>query len=150
MTNPIITEDTVTDMQSEHVDTLKREIETKDRQIGTLTDEVNILAHILSEVIDANGVDSSFIVDIMDEMTADRETIINILDGYNVVANHWFIREYEVTVNIPVTLTMRVEALSKDDAEEQALNHLDWGRLTDYDLDYNVHYDADIMEVREA
>ena len=55
-----------------------------------------------------------------------------------------------MTVNIPVTLTMRVEALSKDDAEEQALNHLDWGRLTDYDLDYNVHYDADIMEVREA
>jgi hypothetical protein len=150
MTTPITMEDTVTDMQSEHVDTLKREIETKDRLISNKNDEINILAHILSEVIDSNDISPSHISEIMDEMTADRSTIIEILDGYNVVANHWFVRDYEVTISVPVSLTMTVEAISQDAAEEDALARLDWGRITDYDLDYSVYYDAEIMEVREV
>ena len=149
-TMTVTVEDNMTDMTSEHIDTLKREIESKDRQISNLGTEVNILAHILSEIIEVASVDPSQINEIMSDMTADRATIIEILDGYNVVAEHWFRRDYEVTISIPVSLTMTVEAHSSDEAEESALNTLDWNRIEDYSLEYSVYYDAEIMEVREV
>ena len=147
-TNPV--EDTVTDMQSEHVDTLKREIEAKDRQVTSLFSDIHIIAHILSELIDQQDLSFTNIDDILGSMTYERSFIIDVLAKHGVVPESWFVREYEVTISVPVSLTMTVEATSEDAAEEDALARLDWGRITDYDLDYSVYYDAEIMEVREV
>ena len=150
MTNPIITEDTVTDMTSEYVDSLKRENEILQRKADNIVQDVNILAHVLSEVIDREDIDSEVILNIIDGMNNDCATVIGTLDGYNVVSEHYFRKEYQVTISVPVTLTMSVEALSVDEAEEAALSQLDWNPLSDYDLDYNTYYDAEIIECREV
>ena len=150
MTTPITMENTVTDMQSEHIDTLKREIEIKERMILSLTSDVNIVGHILSELIEQQDVGFTEVNNILDDMTHERGFIIDVLTKHNIISEHWFIRDYEVTISVPVSLTMTVEATSADAAEEDALARLDWGRITDYDLDYSVYYDAEIMEVREV
>mgnify|MGYP006272752543 CR=1 FL=1 len=153
MTNPITTnpvEDTVTDMQSEHVDTLKREIQANEIIINNLKSDSAILAHILNQVIEQQDIEANDLKDILSGMTHDRSKVIDTMLYWDVVDEHWFQREYEVTISIPVSLTLSIEAINEDDAEERALSQLDCERLEAFDLDYSVYYDAEIMEVREV
>lgn len=147
-TNPV--EDTVTDMQSEHIDTLKREIEAKDRQVTNLFSDVHIIVHILSELIEQQDLSFTDVDDILGSMTYERGFIIDVLAKHGVVPESWFVREYEVTISVPVSLTLSIEAINEDDAEERALSQLDCERLEAFDLDYSVYYDAEIIEVREV
>lgn len=149
-TMTVTVEDKMTDMTSEHIDTLKREVDLQKRLVENAKHDLNVIAYILSEVIEYESIETSVISEIINDMQTPRADVINILDGYNVLAEHYFRKDYEVTISIPVSLTMTVEAMSDEEAEEAAMSDLDWNDITDYSLEYNVYYDAKVMEIREV
>jgi hypothetical protein len=57
-------------------------------------------------------------------------------------------REYDVSVTLPVSFTVRVNARSEDEAEEQAADDFVSNGLENYYLDWNS-YDAE-YEVYEV
>ena len=57
-------------------------------------------------------------------------------------------REYSVTVTIPVTVNLTVEAVDEDEAEEKATNELECNGLEYFDVEYNLCYNAE-FEIEE-
>lgn len=149
-TMTVTVEDKMTDMTSEHVDTLQRELDRWKRAFDTITSEAKILAHILSEIVEAKEIEASDIEAIMNEMQHDRTSIVDILDAYNVFAEHYFRREYEVTITVPVQVTLSVEAQSVDEAEDAAMSSLDCNGLDCYNIDYDLWFNASVDDIREV
>ena len=56
--------------------------------------------------------------------------------------------EYNVHMTIPVMITIRVDALDEDDAQDVALGELDSNGIDTYNMDYNTYdIDYDVEEV---
>lgn len=149
-TMTVTVEDNMTDMTSEHIDTLKREIEAKDRQVTSLFTDIHIISHILSELIEQEDINTAQINDILVDMTYKRDAVINVLDKHNIVPEHWFVHDYEVTVTVPVSITLTVEASNDDEAEEAALQNVEVNGLEAYDMSYEIYYNATVDEIRKV
>ena len=61
-----------------------------------------------------------------------------------------FTREWNVTIVVPVTVCLTVEAASADDAESLAIEEVDCNGIQDYHMDYNVHWDCEVTNVEEV
>lgn len=152
MTTPITInkDDIMTDMTSEHIDTLKRELDIVRHTLEHRNRELDIVAHILSEIIEHESIEPSIISEIIGDMTAERNEIVDILDYYNVISANYFLREYEVTISVPVSVTLTVEAYSVSEASENAMDSVECNGLEAYDMEYSVYYSGEVDEVREV
>jgi hypothetical protein len=156
MTMPIIMENTVTDMNEEHVDVWKDKyskllsmwnLEARDTSIllpiiqhfWTMCVERSAMHEMISAVqyaMDDTGIEPQDIIDRLNELGFD-------LDIEN------FRREYEVTVTIPVSVTVTVEAMNEDQAEEAATEYIDNHGVEAFSLDYDI-YNVTIDNVYEV
>ena len=67
-----------------------------------------------------------------------------------MIDEEWFRREYNVTITVPVSLTVTVEAHNTDDAEQAALDLVETEGIENYMLDYSLHYDSEVVEITEV
>jgi hypothetical protein len=140
----------MTDMTSEYVDSLKHDLDITKHTLEHRDRELSIVAHILSEIIERECIESSIISEIIGDMTAERNEIVDILDFHNVIDECYLRREYEVTITVPVSVTLTIEAHSVSQASENAMDSVECNGLEAYDMEYNVHYTGDVEEVREV
>jgi hypothetical protein len=69
--------------------------------------------------------------------------------GFDVDEND-FVRDWIVTIVVPVTICLTVEAANADDAESLAIEEVDCNGIDNYHMDYNLHYDGEVTDVEEA
>ena len=60
-----------------------------------------------------------------------------------------FEKEYVVTIRIPVDVSLYVQAIGEDDAEVKAIDAVQDEGIDRYDMDYDVSFDGEVVEVRE-
>jgi hypothetical protein len=72
-----------------------------------------------------------------------------IVERLGICGVDYVSREYEVTLTIPVTITLSVEACDEDAAEEAARDEAECNGLDNYYMDIDW-YRVDIYEVREV
>ena len=61
-----------------------------------------------------------------------------------------FVRDWNVTIVVPVTICLTVEATNADDAESLAIEEVDCNGIDNYHMDYNLHWDCEVTDVEEA
>jgi hypothetical protein len=88
------------------------------------------------------------VINSMDDTGIDLNTTISALQRMGVdVDPEWFRNEYEVTVMVPVSVTLMVEAPDMDYAEEEAKELLDNEGLDRFKMDYDINYDSEIVNI---
>lgn len=88
------------------------------------------------------------VINSMDDTGIDLNTTISALQRMGVdVDPEWFRNEYEVTVMVPVSVTLTVEAPDMDYAEEAAKDLLDNEGIERFMLEYDINYDSEIVNV---
>ena len=88
------------------------------------------------------------VINSMDDTGIDLDTTISALQRMGVdVDPEWFRNEYEVTVMVPVSVTLTVEAADMDYAEEEAKELLDNEGLDRFKMDYDINYDSEIVNI---
>jgi len=60
-----------------------------------------------------------------------------------------FVRDWIVTVTVPVTVNLRVQAASETDAADLALEEVDANGVDGYSMEYNIRYDGEVTEIEE-
>jgi len=73
----------------------------------------------------------------------------NILTMHEIIPYELFEREYNVTIQVPTSVTIAVTCMSGADAGEQALSLLRDCGICEHDCDYQV-YDAEVVTVEVA
>ena len=150
------------------VDHHRQQIEVRDEEIARLkadlgeahitnaknSEDVSILLPIVYTLLArcAERSDMSLFVDgvinSMDDTGIDLDTTISALQRMGVdVDPDWFRNEYEVTVMVPVSVTLTVEAADMDYAEEAAKDLLDNEGLDRFKMDYDINYDSEIVNI---
>ena len=81
--------------------------------------------------------------------TSDWEELAEIVDRLGIADPALCQRQYNVTVTVPVEVTVNVFATSPDDAEDRAKEEIDSNGLDNYHMEYDVYYSAD-FDVEEA
>lgn len=61
-----------------------------------------------------------------------------------------FVRDWNVTIVVPVTVCLTVQATNPQDAESLAIEEVDCNGIYNYHMDYNVHYDGEVTDVEET
>lgn len=158
MTTPITitTENTMTDMNEEHVDVWKDKYAKMLSMWNTEATASSVLLPIVQHfwtMCIERGTTHDMISAVqyaMDHTGDDPQDIIDTLNelGFDLDIEN-FRREYEVTVTIPVTMTVMVEAINEDKAEEAATDYIDNHGVDSFSLDYDV-YNATIDNVYEV
>ena len=136
-------------MLKEQVARLEVKIEADKRWNDRVTE---VLASVLFNVIEDTCVSSGDVDNAIDRllnnMSIERDVVVDILEHHDAMPEGLLRREYDVSVTLPVSFTVRVNARSKDDAEEQAMDDVESNGLDHYYLDWNS-YDAE-CEVYEV
>jgi hypothetical protein len=112
-------------------------------------DDTNILASVLYSLTSEYGVERHHLEDAMSSVAFPNEKITQVLQFHEAVPSELLEREYEVTMIIPVSITLTVTATDEDQAEEIAADQVERNGLDSYYMDYNLHYDAE-YEVNEV
>jgi hypothetical protein len=112
-----------------------------------------IVQHFYTDGIDRN--DRQPFVDAVKFAIDDTDIHVNdMLDhiarlGFTVYEDD-FVRDWNVTIVVPVTICLTVEAANSDDAESLAMEEVDCNGIDNYHMDYNVHYDGEVTDIEEA
>jgi hypothetical protein len=112
-------------------------------------DDTNILAGVLFSIIDENGLDRSHLYSAIDVQSYNKDKVVSVLEFHVAVPHDILKREYYVSVTVPVTVCLTIEAVNEDSAEEMARDSLESNGIEHYDMEYNTYYDAD-YSVEEA
>jgi hypothetical protein len=83
------------------------------------------------------------------ESSYDVSRVLGVLEYHDAVPENMLKREYYVSVTVPVTVCLTIEAVDEDTAEEMARDSLEGNGIEYYDMEYNTYYDAE-YEVTEA
>lgn len=75
--------------------------------------------------------------------------VLEVLEYNEAVPSHMLKREYEVTITVPVTVCVTVEACDAETAEEMARDDVESNGIEYFSMEYNLYYDAE-YEVTEA
>ena len=110
--------------------------------------DTNVLSGILRYVMENCGLEKHHLDAAMDESTYTAFEIRNVLSYHEAVPEDMLTREYSVTITIPVTVNLTVEACDEGEAEEKATNELECNGLEYFDVEYNLCYDAE-FEIEE-
>jgi hypothetical protein len=112
-------------------------------------DDTNILASVLFRILDENGLDSSHLYSAIDEQSYNKDKVISVLEFHSAVPDDILKREYEVSMTIPVTITVKVTAIDEERAEEIAVDEVECNGVDCYYMDYDLTYGVD-YEVNEV
>ncbi len=139
----------------EQVATLERMVANNERTIAFNDDNMRVLGRAVG-AFDAEFGDDSFWQAFVEMMVGEGHEISDIADlmtAYAGVDEDMFFKTFNVSVTVPVYVTLSVRAINDDDAEEKAQDLLGntWLRdlIDEYDADFdsfNVSYDH-IQEV---
>jgi 6-phosphofructokinase len=61
-----------------------------------------------------------------------------------------FERDWNVTIVVPVTVCLTVQATNPQDAGDLAMEEVDSYGIDKYHMDYNMHYDGEVTDVEET
>lgn len=110
--------------------------------------DTGVLANILHYVMENCTLEKHHLDAAMDASSYTALEIRNVLSYHEAVPNDMLTREYSVTVTIPVTVNLTVEACDEDEAEEKATSELECNGLEYFDVEYNLCYNAE-FEIEE-
>lgn len=116
---------------------------------GKYRHDTDILAGFLNHIIQEAGISSAYLDSYIGSSSWTDAEICDVLEYHEAVPEEWLSREYYVTVTIPVSVCVTVKARNENDAEEKAQDEIDSNGLDNYDMDYNLYYDAE-YSVEEA
>ena len=145
MSDLVVGTDVVKNLQERLADmTRKYEIAARNeiREAQTISILVPLAQVLMTRAIETN--DSELIRQALDAVVSDTGVSVSLIDdtlaSNDILGNahEYLVREYTVSVTLPVTLTLTVEASSYDDAEDEAINQLDMNGLDSYYLEYNA------------
>ena len=145
MSDLVVGTDVVKNLQERLADmTRKYEIAAQNeiREAQTISILVPLAQVLVTRAIETN--DSELIRQALDAVVSDTGVSVSLIDdtlaSNDILGNahEYLVREYTVSVTLPVTLTLTVEASSYDDAEDEAINQLDMNGIDGYYLEYNA------------
>ena len=145
MSDLVVGTDVVKNLQERLADmTRKYEIAARNeiREAQTISILVPLAQVLMTRAIETN--DSELIRQALDAVVSDTGVSVSLIDdtlaSNDILGNahEYLVREYTVSVTLPVTLTLTVEASSYDDAEDEAINQLDMNGLDSYYVEYNA------------
>lgn len=111
--------------------------------------ETDILARMLNYTYDAFGLEKQHLDDAISSMPEDMHRVRDVLEYHDAVPSGLLKREYHVSITVPVTVCLTVEAVDEDSAEEQARDDVESHGIEYFDMEYNTYYDAE-YSVTEA
>jgi hypothetical protein len=111
-------------------------------------DDTNILAGVLRYVIEGS-LEKEQVDAAIAAQSYEVSKVLRVLESHNAVPEDMLQREYYVSITVPVTVCVTVEAVDEDTAEEMARDYVESNGLEYYDMEYNTYYDAE-YSVTEA
>ena len=147
-------------MYDERVAELEHLLEVANKEIAThenmknfaeqrYNDDTNILASVLHHIFLQQGLYREDLDKAVAESSYETDKVLNVLEFHDAVPENMLKREYYVSVTVPVTVCLTIEAVDEDTAEEMARDSLESNGIEYYDMEYNTYYDAD-YSVEEA
>ena len=112
-------------------------------------DDTNILASVLHHIFLQQGLYREDLDKAVAESSYETSKVLSVLEYHDAVPEDMLRREYHVSITVPVTVCVTVEAANMDDAQEMASDYVDSQGLEYYDMQYDLHYNAE-YEVEEA
>ena len=127
-----------------------------DRQVSLLVireeryvSQTDILARMLNYTYDTFGLEKQHLDDAIANMPEHTDRVRDVLEYHDAVPSRLLKREYEVSVTVPVTVCISVEAVDEDTAEELARDEVESNGIEYYGMEYDIYYDAE-YSVTEA
>lgn len=127
---------------------LSYEIKQRDLLNTKYSTDTSILASILHYVMETCGPEKHHLAAAMDSLPYSQREMYDVLMYHEAVPSDMLVREYSVTVTVPVSVSFTVEAMDEDEAEEKAISALEGDGLEYYAMDYNLCYNAE-FEIEE-
>lgn len=112
-------------------------------------DETSMLSGIIYFLLSECGLQQHHLDNAIAASSYTDTALTEVLEYHEAVPEGWLSREYYVTVTLPVSVCVTVKARNEGDAEEMAQDEIDSNGLDNYDMDYNLYYDAE-YSVEEA
>lgn len=109
----------------------------------TFTEHTNILSGVLHYVAEQSGVEIAFINDAIAYLPEPGWKVRDVLHINEALPSHLLNTEYYVSITVPVTICVSVEAPDEEAAEEIARDKVECDGIESYDMEYNLHYDAE-------
>jgi hypothetical protein len=132
------------------------EVKTQlDRQVSLLVlreeqyaSHTDILSRMLNYTYDTFGLEKRHLDDAISSMPEDMHRVRDVLEYHDAVPSELLKREYHVSITVPVTVCLTVEATDEDSAEEQARDDVESNGIEYFAMEYNTYYDAEysVME----
>jgi hypothetical protein len=111
-------------------------------------DDTNILASMLRYVIEGS-LEKEQVDAAIAAQSYEVSKVLSVLEFHDAVPEHMLCREYYVSITVPVTVCVTVEAFDEDTAEEMARDYVESNGIEYYEMEYNTYYDAE-YSVTEA
>lgn len=112
-------------------------------------DETSMMGGIIYYLLNECGLEQHHLDNAIKASSWISSEVEEVLEYHEAVPEGWLSREYYVTVTVPVSVCVTVKARNEGDAEEMAQDEIDSNGLDNYDMDYNLYYDAE-YSVEEA
>ena len=149
-----IKKESIVTMYDERVAELEHLLEVANKEIAThesmkdfatqrYNDDTNMLANVLYFIVDSCNISREQLSDAIENSSYEADRVRRTLEFHDAIPDGLMYREYCVSVTVPVTVHLTLEAIDADEAEEKAQDELDSSGLEVYQMEYNVYYDAD-------
>lgn len=119
----------------------------RQNQIERLDDkyrtDTNILSALLYHIIQGTGASDAYLTEFCNQSSYEGWRVREVLTYHEACPADWFMREFRVSVTVPVTVCLEVDAACEEDAEEMARDSVECNGIESYDMDYNLYYDAE-------
>ncbi len=112
-------------------------------------DDTNILASVLHHIFLQQGLYREDLDNAVAESSYETSKVLSVLEFHDAVPENMLQREYYVSVTVPVTVCLTIEAVNEEAAEEMARYSLESNGIEYYEMEYNTYYDAE-YSVEEA
>jgi hypothetical protein len=106
-------------------------------------DDTNILSAVIYYFVDNCGVDRQNLNDAINASNYEAYKVRDVLAYHEAVPEDMLVRQYEVSVTVPVTVCISVEAVDENTAQQMALDDVESNGLEWYSMEYSLHYDAE-------
>jgi len=130
---------------ADHADVMRRYVNANAKYL----DDANILASVLHHIFLQQGLYREDLDKAVAESSYETSKVLSVLEFHDAVPENMLQREYYVSVTVPVTVCLTVEAFDEDTAEEMARDSLENNGIEYYEMEYNTYYDAE-YSVEEA
>jgi len=122
-----------------------------------LTSQVNLSSNLQEKYREDTSILSAIIYFFVDNYEIERENlnaaieassyeaykVRDVLAYHEAVPEDMLVRQYEVSITVPVTVCISVEAVDEDTAQQMASDDVESNGLEWYSMEYNIHYDAE-------